>query len=147
MMRRLLTTPVDYPGFGPTMVRTVSLVFVSITFLRGTRLLTQPDPATVTRQMLENPWSLTLWGLMLTIGAVLFFAACSTGRHFFVWSAHAFLACVWFGLALSVYPSVTAYDGGWGPLLTPLGGVFWHGLLSFLMGPVPRPRGGAHRAH
>ncbi len=141
-MRRLVTERYEPPSITPTVLVPLTLTFVALTVTRGVGWLTA-TPGTVPLVMLDNALGLPLWGGLLMAGGGWFWIAAGLRRHFLIWTGHAFLASVYFGVVLTTLPAVASH-GGPQNLVAPVGAVLWHGLLARRMRPLPPHRG--HRA-
>lgn len=122
-MLRVVSVRYRAPNFSSSVVQFITLVFVTLTIFRGVGML--PHGA--------------FYGASLVVGGVGYWAAWLSRRHFFVWAAHAVLICAYFSLGWHSLGLVL--DGaGYDRLVTPVGGMIWHSLLSYQMKPLPRPQ-------
>lgn len=137
-MKHLLYSKLQTPTFGPALVLTFTLLWVSFTLTRGADYFLNDTPGTLADLMLNLDWGLKRLGVLLMVSAVLFFAAVASRRHIFVWCAHALLAAAYFGMTLTVAKAVNDYGAGVSHLIPGLGGLAWHALMMWLMGVVPR---------
>lgn len=139
-MKHLLNSRLQVPSFGPAVVLSITLLWVSLTLTRGADYFFNHTPDTIAVLMLDLDFGLKRLGVVLILSALLFFAAVASQRHIAVWFAHMLLAAAYFGMALTVSGAVYEYGAGASHLIPAIGGFVWHVLMMWLLGVVPRFR-------
>lgn len=120
-MRRAASARYVYPTFPGGVVQALTLTFVTLTIVRGAGML--EDGA--------------FFGGTLIAGGVLYWAAWASRRHLAVWVAHCLLFCAYFALGWHNLGRALADLKGWEVIVSAIGGMVWHGLLSRQMRPMP----------
>jgi hypothetical protein len=137
-VKHLLNSRLQVPTFGPAVVLSITLLWVSLTLTRGIDYLLNDTPGSLSAILLDLDFGLKRLGAVLILSALAFFAAVASQRHIAVWFGHALLAAAYFGMSLTVGDGVYRYGAGISVLIPCLGGLIWHVGMMWAMGVVPR---------
>lgn len=138
LVKHLLNSRLQPPTFGPAVVLTITILWVTLTFVRGADYFFNDTPGTIAGLLLDLDFGLKRLGVCLMVSAALFFAAVLSRRHIAVWGAHALLAAAYLGMSQTVAGAVFTYGAGPSHLIAPIGGLVWHVLMMCLMGVMPK---------
>lgn len=137
-MRRVLSEKLQPYTLPPAVVLTITLVFAVLSISRGVDWAFMREPGTVPAMLSGDAFGIRVWGALLLVGGLALIGSLLARRHFAVWASHSFLFATYIGIGLTTLRTVVEYGGGLAILAPVLGGVVWHGLLSWWVKPIPR---------
>lgn len=137
-MIQALTARYRPATIGPHLVVALTAAFAVLTLTRGLTWARSPDPDAVGEVLATTAFGLTVWGVLLIVGAALLLAAMAARLHLAVWCSHALLASTYVGITVAVFGASVSVGDGYSAVVAPLGGTVWHTFLNYRMRPVVR---------